>query len=134
MNAAANRRNLAPAIACAAAGIALFQFWGNATHGYIATNSLFYWWGFQWVNAESETQHAWLVLALSLFLLWRNLGRDRTPVAGAPLGAGAALGGALALHAVGYVAQQPRISILGLLLFVWGALALGGGRRWGRAS
>ena len=134
MSARAKWRNRAPAIACAAAGFALFQFWGNATHGYIATNSLFYWWGFQWVNADSETQHAWLILALSLFLLWRNLRRDVTPDAGVPLRAAGALAGGLALHAAGYVAQQPRISVVALLLYAWGVLALGGGRRWARAS
>jgi exosortase len=131
---ATNRTNPAPAIACAVAGAALFQFWGNATHGYIATNSLFYWWGFQWVNAESETEHAWLILALSLFLLWRNLRRAPPGSQQATFCAGAALPCGLLIHAVGYVAQQPRISIVALLFFTWGVLALGGGRRWGRAS
>lgn len=122
------------AAACAAVGAWIFQSWGNATHGYIATNSLFYWWGFQWVNPDSETQHAWLVLALALFAFWRNLRRlppqDR-PQAGS---AGCALVGALALHAAGYVAQQPRVSIVALLLYAWGCLVLGGGSRFGRAG
>jgi EpsI family protein len=30
--------------------------------------------------------------------------------------------------------QQTRLSILAFLLFTWGVLALGGGRRWGRAA
>lgn len=133
MSERAEGRGFWPAVACGAAGLALFQLWGNATHGYIATNSLFYWWGFQWVNPESETQHAWLVLALSLYLFWRNLGR--TAASGPEnLAAGIALIGALLLHGVGYVAQQPRVSIVALLLFLWGLLALGGGRRLGSAS
>ena len=66
---------LFPAAVAAAAGVAIFQIWGNATHGYIASDSLFYWWFYQWVNPQSETEHAWLVLALSLFLLRRNLMR-----------------------------------------------------------
>jgi exosortase len=134
MTASGGRPGPLPAVACALAGAALFQFWGNATHGYIATNSLFYWWVFQWVNRDSETQHAWLILALSLFLLWRNLGRERPdgrPAGGVAL---AALLCGLLVHAVGYSAQQPRISILALLAYVWGVLALAGGRRWGRAS
>src|SRR6186997_1156766 len=61
------------AIVCAAAGVALFQLFGNAGQGYIDTRSLFYWWGFQWVNPGSETEHGWLILGLSMWLLRRNL-------------------------------------------------------------
>ncbi len=126
-------RTVAVAV-CAVAGLAIFQFWGNATHGYIATNSLFYWWCFQWVNPRSETEHAWLILGLSLFLLWRNLQRGATgtrPVDGRS--AAAVLCGLL-LHAVGFIAQQPRVSIVALLLFLWGLFSLAGGLRWSRAS
>jgi exosortase len=119
---------------CATLGAVLFQFWGNGTHGYIATNSLFYWWIFQWVNPESETEHAWLILALSSFLLWRNLLITKQIDGAASGRALAALIGGLVLHAVGYVAQQPRISIVALLVYTWGVLALAGGRRWARAS
>ena len=42
--------------------------------------------------------------------------------------------GGLALHLLGYAVQQTRISIVALLLFAWGVLALAGGRRWGRAA
>jgi exosortase len=124
----------APAAACALAGGVLFQFWGNATHGYIATKSLFYWWIFQWVNRDSETQHAWLILALSLYMLARNLRREQAGGAPADRTAFAALAAGLLIHAVGFIAQQPRVSIVGLLAYLWGLLALGGGRRWGRAS
>jgi exosortase len=134
MTGARSRLNAAPALVCALAGIALFQFWGNSTHGYIATNSLFYWWGFQWVNPESETEHAWLVLALSIFLFWRNLRRLPPNPQPAPSRAGSAIGFALLLHAAGFVAQQPRISIIALLLYAWGVLTLEGGCRWGGAA
>ncbi|HVU32145.1 MAG TPA: EpsI family protein [Opitutaceae bacterium] len=40
----------------------------------------------------------------------------------------------LGLHAVGFAAQQARVSIIALLVFAWGVLHLGGGRRWGRAA
>jgi EpsI family protein len=125
---------LAAGFACAAVGFVLFQAWGNATRGYIRTDSLFHWWFFQWVNPESETEHAWLILGLSLFLLWRNLRRWPTEAGPATLGAGLAMGGGLLLHAVGYVAQQPRLSIVALLVFGWGVAALAGGRRWARAA
>jgi exosortase len=130
---------------CAAAGLVVFQFFGNSARGYIETRSLFYWWGYQWTNPLSETEHGWLILAISAWLLWRNLG---TQVEGPGskdqgqfglsafdlrLSTDAMLGG-LGLHLLGYAMQQGRISIIGLLLFVWGALVFAGGRRWGRAA
>jgi exosortase len=121
------------AVACAVALALLFQFMGNATHGYIATNSLFYWWTYQWVNHDSETQHAWLILALSVFIFWQNLRRGGADGPASGKAISAILGG-LALHAVGYISQQSRISILGLLLCIWGVLTLGGGKRWSRAA
>lgn len=137
------------AAACALAGAAVFHFFGNVNRGYIDTASLFYWWGFQWSNPGSETEHGWLVLGLAAWVLWRNL-RARAPGqgtwdqrpqtngvevrAGVDWIAGAAMVGGLALHAVGFVAQQARLSIVGLLFFTWGALRLGGERRWGAAA
>ena len=131
-----------PAVICAIAGAALFQFFGNANRGYIDTASLFYWWGFQWFNEGSETEHGLLILLLSMWLFWRNLQRARptapshgdSPGAASVGPAAAAMVGALGLHALGFAAQQARLSILALLLFVWGVLRLAGGGRWGRAA
>lgn len=183
-----------PVALCAAAGFVVFQWFGNASRGYIDSHSLFYWWGYQWMNDASESEHGWLVLGISGWLLWRNLkiaegglrkvermrnaecgvrsaagkaesgavggqregaetteadgaenatvgraGRAlgkpqsaiRSPQSLAPLGA--MLGG-LAVHLLGYTMQQSRLSIVGLLLFTWGTLAFGGGRKWGRAA
>lgn len=126
--------NFWPAVLCAVAGAAVFQFFGNATRGYIATDSLFYWWGFQWMNPASETEHGWLILGLSVWLFWQNARREPALSAPADGRATAAMIGGLAVHLLGYAVQQSRLSILGLLLFTWGALALAGGRRWGRAA
>jgi len=154
----------------AVVGIVVFHFFGNATRGYIDTSSLFYWWGYQWADPRSESEHGWLILGLSAWLLWRNLkgaegGRlkaegtaaasgnvadlglsappasapsippsaFRLPLSPALLPALALLAG-FALHLLGYAVQQARISIVGLLLFTWGVLALGGGPRWARAA
>lgn len=124
-----------PALVCVLVGGLVFQFAGNATRGYIDTTSLFYWWGFQWGNAASESEHGWLILGLSLWLFWTNARQEpAAPNPAIPGRAFAALLGGLAVHLVGYGVQQSRISILGLLLFLWGAAALAGGRRWGRAA
>ncbi|MFI5336581.1 MAG: exosortase/archaeosortase family protein [Opitutales bacterium] len=181
-----DRSRLIAAAVCAVAGLAVFQWFGNATRGYIDTVSLFYWWVHQWIDPAAESDHGWLILALSGWLLWRNLrnvesrmtndegrkveleshvvkagGLDPTdkgqviesngrpalsnrPGTDLPAdirhssfdigAAAAAMLGGLAVHLLGYAVQQTRVSIAGFLLFTWGVLALGGGRRWGRAA
>jgi EpsI family protein len=133
-----------PAAACALAGAAVFQFFGNASRGYIDTASLFHWWGWQWFDAASETEHGVIILAVSGWLFWRNLkiadrrsaiadcAPKQSPIANWQSAIAMAAG--LALHAVGFVAQQARLSILALLIFTWGVLRLAGGRRWGAAA
>lgn len=128
-----------PVAACAAAGFVVFQFFGNATLGYIHTRSLFWWWGSQWFDPAAQSQQGLLVLAVAGWLFWRNLQRhdaaDRLPAAGRMEGPAAlAMLGGLALHLLGYAVQQTRLSILAALLFTWGLLTLTGGRRWGRAA
>ncbi len=124
-----------PVAVCALAGFAVFQFFGNATRGYIATDSLFYWWGFQWTNPTSEAEHGWLILGLSCWLFWQNARQEpAAPNPAMPRAAVAVMLGGLAVHLLGYTVQQTRISIIGCLLFTWGCLALAGGRRWGRAA
>jgi len=149
-----------PAILCAVAGVLLFQFFGNATRGYIDTASLFWWWISQWLDPAAETQHGWFILAVAVGLFAWNLrddeGSPSTPLrAGKVQGAGgrdavgevgkeqgghwmrlavAALAVGLVLHLVGFAVQQSRVSILALLAWTWGVLALAGGARWGRAA
>lgn len=40
----------------------------------------------------------------------------------------------LAIHLLGYAVQQTRFSIMAVLIFGWGAMRLGGGKRWGDAT
>lgn len=126
------------AAACAVVGVVVFQFFGNSTRGYIDTTSAFWWTVNQWLDPRAEAEHGWLILGLSAWLLWRNLKGAESGVQPSAfslqLWPVAALLGGLALHLVGYAAQQTRLSLIALLLFTWGVLALGGGRRWGRAA
>ena len=141
------------AVVAGLAGLAVFQFFGNATRGYINTASVLGWWGYQWFDPASETEHGLLIVALSGWLGWRNLRRaPRGELGGAGAAAGGAGGetgaaagawpwaafgamaGGLALHAVGFAGQQTRVSIVALLVFVWGVARLGGGRRWSGAA
>lgn len=124
------------AAGCALAGAALWQFFGNATRGYIDTASLFWWWGVQWFETNSETEHGVLVLGLSAWLFWRNVcARPKVTGESATLWpAVVAMVAGLGLHALGFAAQQTRVSIVALLVFGWGVLRLAGGPRWGRAA
>jgi EpsI family protein len=130
-------KHTGPALAGALAGAAVFQFFGNATRGYLDTASVFYWWAAQWFDAASEMEHGPLVLAVAAWLFWRNLRAAPAAAADgrrdAPRALAALLGG-LGLHALGYAVQQTRLSILALLIFTGGVLVLAGGRRWGRAA
>jgi exosortase len=137
-----------PVALCAGAAFVVFQFFGNATRGYIDTASVFLWWGAQWFDPASELEHGPLVLGVAVWLFWRNLRNGNTCGAtegafssSVPAGdrcavwaAAAAMLGGLALHLAGYAVQQTRVSILALLMFSWGVLMLAGGGRWGRAA
>jgi len=128
-----------PGLACALAGAAVFQFFGNATRGYIDSASLFYWWGYQWVNPGSETEHGLLILPLAGWLLLRNLRNKEEGARGREQGdrewpGVVVMGAGLGLHVLGFAAQQTRGSIVALLIFTWGVLRFVGGRRWGRAA
>jgi exosortase len=138
-----------PVAVCALAAAVIFQFFGNATRGYIDTASVFVWWGTQWFDPASELEHGPLVLAVATWLFWRNLRRER-------VGAQAALESGnldtvcgeraakrwaclvmcsgLALHLASYAIQQTRVSIVALLIVAWGVLLFAGGRQWGRAA
>lgn len=151
-------QRLVAAGVCAVAGLVVFQFFGNAARGYIDTASLFYWWGYQWANPQSESEHGWLILGLSCWLFARNLrAKDQgpetkdqgqqSPAASRPrdrlgvlslsngeFGPTAAMVAGLLIHLLGYALTQTRVSIFGFLVFAWGGLALAGGPRWGRAA
>ena len=122
------------ATVCGGVGFVVFQFWGNAVRGYIDTSSVFWWWGWQWFNPASESQHGPLVLGVAIWLAWRNLAKDgkrqsEQSLAPAVLAMFAGLG----IHLLGYAVQQTRISIAAVMLFAWGVMRLGGGSRWGSA-
>ncbi len=120
---------------CALVGLIVWQFWGNAVRGYIDTSSVFWWWGWQWFNPASESQHGPLVLGVACWLAWRNLKQSETgesDLDSVSPALGAMLAG-LAIHLLGYAVQQTRISIAALLVFAWGVARFGGGKRWGDA-
>jgi len=117
-----------------AAWLALFQFLGNSTFGYVDTSSLLAW----MVNAYSKTQentmaddgHGMLVPFLVLGLFWWK----RKQLVSQPLRtwspALVIVILALVLHFLGYIVQQPRISIVGLFTGIFGLMGLAWGPAW----
>lgn len=134
----AARSSWVVAAGCALVGFVVFQFWGNAVRGYIDTSSVFWWWGWQWFNPASESQHGPLILGLSVWLAWRNLtkpeGGSQKSEVGSPWPGAVAMVVGLGVHLLGYAVQQTRFSIIAVMIFAWGVLRLGGGTRWGQAT
>jgi len=121
-----------------AAWLALFQFLGNATLGYINTPSLFSWmYGAYASNPDangSDDSHGKIIPLVVLALFWWK----RKQLMALPLRTWwpglliVAL--ALGLHLVGYMVQQPRVSIVALFAGIYGLMGLAWGREWLRAS
>jgi exosortase len=121
-----------------AAWLALFQFLGNPTFGYIPTNSLLKWMYLAYQptgdHGMSDDGHGTMVPFLVLGLLWWKR-KDLMKVSARewwPGFLGVIFG--LALHIIGYAAQQPRISIVGLFVGIYGLIGLAWGPGWLRAT
>jgi exosortase len=121
-----------------AAWLLLFQYLGNSTFGYITTKSLLGYMLFIYTassNADQAgDQHGALVPFVVLALFWWK----RKELFAAELklwwpGLGLfALG--LAMHIVGFMVQQPRVSMVGLFVGIYGLTGLAWGLNWLRAS
>src|SRR6266850_972880 len=111
-----------------AAWLALFQFLGNSTLGYVPTPSLLKWMYLVYLPGPdagaSDDVHGLVIPFIVLGLFWWK----REELMALPLKAWwpgllvVALG--LALHVLGYVAQQPKVSIVGLFTGLYGLMGL----------
>jgi exosortase len=121
-----------------AAWLALFHFLGNSTLGYIPTPSLLSWmrtaYGPGLGTGGSDDSHGKLIPFVVLGLLWWK----RKQLLALPLRAWwpglvlVAFG--LALHLLGYMAQQPCVSIVALFVGIYGLTGLAWGPQWLRES
>jgi exosortase len=120
------------------AWLALFQFLGNPTLGYIPTPSLLSWMYAAYQptgdHGMADDGHGMMVPFLVLGLLWwkRKELMEVSVRTWWPGLLGMGLG--LLLHVVGYAVQQPRISIVGLFVGIYGLMGLAWGPGWLRAS
>ena len=134
-------------LALLAAWFAFFHFLGNSTLGYVDTRSLFGWW--LWVQTRfadhsdtwivskimnSEESHAWMIPLIVLGLFWWK--RDEFLALPKRIWwpALALFGFGLALHILGYMVQQIRLSFIGFFAGIYGLTGLIWGPQWLRAS
>ena len=117
-----------------AAWLALFQFLGNATFGYINSASLFQWMSVSYQGDHYADGHGFLIPLVVLVLFW--LKREQLLVVTHRLWWPALilLGAALVLHVLGYIIQQPKVSIVALFCGIYALMGLAWGPAWMRAS
>lgn len=125
-------------LALCALWLALFWFLGNSTLGYVSSPSLYRW----VLNAyhpagkyfESDDGHGLIVPLIVLALFWWK----RKELLSAELTswwpALILLALALAMHVLGYLVQQPRISMLAFFLGLYALMGLAWGPKWLRQS
>src|ERR1017187_7393189 len=119
------------------AWLALFQFLGNSTLGYISTPSLLVWMHTIYSGDDasgSDDGHGMFIPFVVLGLFWWK----RKQLIALPLNTWwpglLLLCLALGLHLFGYMAQQTRISIVALFAGIYGLMGLAWGRQWLRES
>ncbi len=117
----------------------LFQFLGNSTLGYGRTNSLLEWMYLVYSQCgislmQSDNGYCAAVPLLVLLLFWFK----RRELVALPLQpwwpAMLLVVSGLGLHVVGYLIQQPSLSIVALFTGLYGLTGLAWGRAWLRGS
>lgn len=120
-----------------AAWLALFQFLGNSARGYASTPSLMQWMYLVYNPAGGEDPTGdignWVPLVVLGLFWWR---RKELMAAELKMWAPGLLlvGLGLVIHVVGFVVQQPTISLVGLFTGLYGLTGLVWGPGWLRAS
>jgi exosortase len=112
----------------------IFQFFGNATYGYIDTPSLFAWLRNAYEAPGSDDAHGTLIPFVVLALFWWK----RDELLAVPKGLWwpglLGLAAAMGLHVVGFAAQQSQVSVVAMFAGVYSLMALVWGWRLARAS
>jgi exosortase len=115
-----------------AAWLTLFQFLGNSVFGYIHSPSLLVWMfnAYNSGGVSSDDALGNLIPFLVIGLFWWKR-KELLPL---PLRiwppALMLVGLGLALHIVGYVIQEPRLSIMALFIGIYGLMGLAWGPAW----
>jgi exosortase len=128
-------------VALLGAWVVLFHLLGSSTMGYVRTSSLLGWmydaYGGGKAGAgllESESGFSVLIPPLVLALFWMKR-RDLMALELKQWWPGLViLGFGVVLHLLGYRIQQPRVSVVGLFVGIYGLMGLAWGPAWLRNS
>lgn len=118
----------------AAAWVSLFVMAGNSTFGYVRSSSLFAWMYDSYVSPISEEQHGLLIpFVVMIFYWWK-----RQELVAQPLGfwwpAVILVLAGLMGHMIGFMAQEPKFSLAGFLVGLYGLTGLVWGKHWLKSS
>jgi exosortase len=108
---------------------ALFHFFGNSTLGYRPTHSIFGWLNFMYETVQDDAFGAVVPLLVAGLLWWQRDDLAKAPKRVAPSAMGLVLA-AIGLHLVGFVIQQPRLSVVAFFFGLGGWVALVWGWRF----
>jgi len=112
------------------AWLALFHFIGNSTLGYVNTPSLLTWMYDMYNTQNSEDGHGNLIpFAVIVLFWWKRKELLAIPQRNWWPGLILVFFGLL-LHAFGYLVQQPRLSIIGMFVGIYGLIGLAWGPSW----
>ncbi len=112
------------------AWLALFHFFGNSTLGYINSPSLLVWMWNAYNNSSGDDGHGFLIPFVVLALFWwkrKELLRLRLDAWWPGL---AIVAFAVLLHLLGYIVQQPRVSVVAMFIGIYGLTGLAWGLKW----
>jgi len=111
----------------------IFHLLGSSTLGYTNTPSLFGWMDYVLSQTNDDQHGPWMLVAIVILLWWK-----RRELLDAPEGnwwpALGLLLAAVVIHALGYMVQQTRISVVGFFVGIYALIGLVWGLRMMRAT
>ncbi|MGE3311578.1 MAG: exosortase/archaeosortase family protein [Limisphaerales bacterium] len=111
------------------AWILLFVLYGNATFGYVDTSSLFGWLNYSYANSQDDELGRYIPFLVLGLCWWKR--DELIETAKTPSFAGVGIVAiALALHVLGFLVQQTRLSVVAFYLGIYGLLGCVWGTRF----
>lgn len=98
----------------------IFHFQGNTTESEKLSRSAFLWLQFRWNTSGGDFSHGWLIPLVSIGIIWWKRKDLATAVKRQSYVGLAVFVLGLLFHYVGAKAQQPRLSVMGLIFILWG--------------